>query len=395
MKKTRILSLILAAAMLCALLSGCMGGKTVMKIGGNAISEEIYSAALSYADNFFQQSYGFSMKDALDNELSEGTTGADMLKEQADGLVKEFESVVLYAKDKGIELTKEEKAQIKEAKDAQVESAGGRKAFLDSMAETGMNEAFFDYIMERQQIYSKLYTELFTGEGEFAPSADEVVKSLEGYARVKHLLIQTKEGDADFAEKKATAEKFLARAKAGEDFDALIKELAETGDGDPGMSSYPNGYVIDANGYTPEGSQMVTEFTTASHALAENAVSELVPSDYGFHIIKRYPFGADFIKENLAEYSDNAGMNSFAEELTKFMENVEIEYTKAYEELDIHKILGVEKTNGAASGDAEEHSADDGHNHGEEAEGEADAPAEGENASSEGGIEVGTAVPAE
>ena len=107
MKKTKILSVILAAAMLCALLSGCMGGKTVMKIGGNAISEEIYSAALSYADSFFQQNYGFSMKDAIDTELSEGTTGADMLKEQADGLVKEFESVVLYAKDKGIELTKD------------------------------------------------------------------------------------------------------------------------------------------------------------------------------------------------------------------------------------------------------------------------------------------------
>ena len=390
MKKTRILSVILAAAMLCALLSGCMGGKTVMKIGGNAISEEIYSAALSYADSFFQQSYGFSMKDALDNELSEGTTGADMLKEQADGLVKEFESVVLYAKDKGIELTKEEKNQIKEAKDAQIESAGGRKAFLDSMSESGMNEAFFDYIMERQQIYSKLYTELFTGEGEFAPSADEVVKSLEGYVRVKHLLIQTKEGDADYAEKKASAEKFLARAKAGEDFDALIKELADSGDGDPGMSSYVNGYVIDANGYTPEGSQMVTEFTTASHALAENAVSELVPSDYGFHIIKRYPFGAEFIKENLDEYSGNAGMDSFAEELTKFMENVEIEYTKAYEELDIHKILGVEKTNGAAAGDAsEEHSTDDGHDHSAESEG-TDASAD---ATTESGIEVGTAVP--
>ena len=91
-------------------------------------------------------------------------------------------------------------------------------------------------------------------------------------------------------------------------------------------------------------------------------------------------------------------MESFAEELTKFMENVEIEYTKAYDELDIHKILGVEKTNGAAAGDAEEHSADDGHDHSADAEGEAegDASAEGDaQAATEGGIEVGTAVPAE
>jgi len=171
MKKTRILSLLLAAAMFCALFSGCVGGKTVMKVGGNAISEDVYNAAVAYADMFFQQSYGFSMADMLDQELAEGQTGADMLKEQADGLVKEFESVVLFAKDKGISLSADEKAAIEENKKSQIDAAGGRKAFLDSLKADGVNEAFFDYMVERQQIYSKLYTELFTGEGEFAPGS--------------------------------------------------------------------------------------------------------------------------------------------------------------------------------------------------------------------------------
>jgi len=393
MKKTRILSLLLAAAMFCALFSGCVGGKTVMKVGGNAISEDVYNAAVAYADMFFQQSYGFSMADMLDQELAEGQTGADMLKEQADGLVKEFESVVLFAKDKGISLSADEKAAIEENKKSQIDAAGGRKAFLDSLKADGVNEAFFDYMVERQQIYSKLYTELFTGEGEFAPSTEDVIASLEGYARVKHVLIQAEEGSEDYEAKKAEAQKIAARAKAGEDFDALIAEVAESGDGDPGMQSNKEGYVIDANGASFDGSgTMVTEFTTASHALAVNAVSDVVPSSFGFHIIKRYPFDAAYITENIDTYSYSAGSTAFAEQLTAYMEDVEVEYTAAYDKVDVHEILGVEKTNGAAAGvtDGGEHSADDGHDHGAEAEGEAETEGDAE---AEGGIEVGTAVP--
>lgn len=386
MNKKSFVSLALAAIMVCSLLTGCMGGKTVMKIGGNSISEEIYSAAISYADVvMFQQSYGFSMADMLDQELSEGKTGADMLKEQADGLIKEFESMVLFAKENGVKLGKEEKDAIKENKKKQIESAGGKKAFLEGLAESGANEALFDYIVERQAIYMKVYEDLFAGEGKFAPTAEQVAENMTGYARVKHVLIQANEGDADYAEKKAQAEKIAERAKSGEDFEALISEIAETGDGDPGMQSNPNGYIIDKDGYTADGSgQMVIEFTDASHALAENAVSGVVTSDFGFHIIKRYPFGAEYIKENHEQYAGYVAINLFAEEVAKFMQDVEVEYTKAYDEIDVHGILGVEKTLGAGSSSAE-HSEDDGHDHGTDTEGESDDTAEG-------GIESGEAV---
>lgn len=384
MNKKSFISLALAAIMVCSLFTGCMGGKTVMKIGGNSISEEIYSAAVTSADVvMYQQNYGFSMADMLDQELSEGMTGADMLKQAADSIVKEYESITLLAKENGVKLGKEEKDAIRENKKKQIESAGGKKAFLEGLAESGANEAFFDYIVERQAIYMKVYEELFTGEGKFAPTADQVAENMAGYARVKHVLIQATEGDADYAEKKAQAEKIAERAKSGEDFEALISEIAETGDGDPGMQSNPNGYIIDESGYTPDGSaQMVTEFTDASHALAENGVSGVVTSSFGFHIIKRYPFGAEYIKENYEQYASYVAFNLFQQEIVDFMQNVEVEYTKAYDEIDIHAILGVEKTLGAGSTSGE-HSEGDGHDHGTDAEGGNTA---------EGGIESGEAV---
>ena len=391
MKKTKIISLLLAAVMLVTMLSGCslFGGKTVVKVGGESISEELFSAALVYSDTMFQQNYGISLKDYLDQEMADGMTGADMLKENALGFFKEFESLAKVARENGIELTKEEKKTVEETKKAQFEAAGGKKAFLDKLAESGMNEAYFDYILDRQQIGAKLYNELFKGEGEFAPKEEDVVAKLSnGYARVKHVLIQATEGDADYEEKKAAAQKIADRAKAGEDFDALIKEVADGGDGDPGMQSSPNGYVIDAQGYTIDGTMMITEFTEASHALAVNAVSGVVPSTYGFHIIKRYPFDEAYITANYAEYEDVSAMENFAQKITECMQNIEIEYTKAYDKIDVHAIFGVEKPlGGAASG---EHSEDDGHDHSADAEGDAET---GDTA--DGGIEVGEAVPQE
>ena len=384
MKKTRILSIVLAALMLCALLTGCMGGKTVLKVNGNAISEDIFSSAIAQADSFYQQNYGFSMAEMLDQELAEGKTGADMLKEEAEGLVKEFESVRLFAKENGIELTAEDKQSIKDAKQSQIDSAGGRKAFVDSLAQSGVNETYFDYIMESQMIYQKLFTELFSGEGKYAPSAEMVAEKLAtGYARIKHVLIQAAEGDADYADKKAKAEDVAKRAAAGEDFEALIKEFGE----DPGMESNTEGYIIDEQGFTPSGSQMITEFTEASFKLAENGVSGLVPSTYGFHIIKRYPLNKEYALANYQSFSGEFAMVAFSEEMAKYMETITVERTAAYDSIDVHKVLGVEKALGAGV-DVTEHSEDDGHDH--SAEGEA---AEGE--ATEGGIEVGEAVPAQ
>ena len=154
------------------------------------------------------------------------------------------------------------------------------------------------------------------------------------------------------------------------------------------MESNTEGYIIDEQGFTPSGSQMITEFTEASFKLAENGVSGLVPSTYGFHIIKRYPLNKEYALANYQSFSGEFAMVAFSEEMAKYMETITVERTAAYDSIDVHKVLGVEKALGAGV-DVTEHSEDDGHDH--SAEGEA---AEGE-AATEGGIEVGEAVPAQ
>lgn len=86
---------------------------------------------------------------------------------------------------------------------------------------------------------------------------------------------------AAFAEIEETANEALARAKAGEDFDALIEELGT----DTGMKSEPNksrGYLVC------EGLSLYEQdFQDAAMALgAVGDISELVKTSYGYHILQ-------------------------------------------------------------------------------------------------------------
>jgi peptidyl-prolyl cis-trans isomerase C len=85
--------------------------------------------------------------------------------------------------------------------------------------------------------------------------------------------------DADAAAKAqahAKAEQVLADVKAGKDFAALAKEHSQ----DPG--SAPNGGDL---GFFQPG-QMVGPFNDAAFSLEPGAVSELVETQFGYHIIK-------------------------------------------------------------------------------------------------------------
>jgi len=92
--------------------------------------------------------------------------------------------------------------------------------------------------------------------------------------RASHILLNT--GGKDEAAVRKQAEELLAKIKGGADFAALAKQFSE----DPG--SKDKGGDLD---FFPRG-QMVPEFEQAAFSLQPGQVSELVKTQYGFHIIK-------------------------------------------------------------------------------------------------------------
>lgn len=100
--------------------------------------------------------------------------------------------------------------------------------------------------------------------------------------RASHVLISTRDpetgkelSDDKKAAKRKLAEDVLKRARAGEDFAKLAKEYSE----DPGSKDKGGEYIFPRK-------KMVPEFETAAFALKPNEVSDIVTTQFGYHIIK-------------------------------------------------------------------------------------------------------------
>ena len=100
--------------------------------------------------------------------------------------------------------------------------------------------------------------------------------------RASHILLGTKDAstggeltDAQKEKKHKLMEDILKRARAGEDFAALAKEYTE----DPGSKDLGGEYTF------PRG-KMVPEFEAAAFSLKTNQVSDIVTTQFGYHIIK-------------------------------------------------------------------------------------------------------------
>jgi peptidyl-prolyl cis-trans isomerase C len=99
--------------------------------------------------------------------------------------------------------------------------------------------------------------------------------------RASHILVSTqgKTGtplsDDEMKAKHKIAEDLLKRARAGEDFGKLAKEYSD----DPGSKDNGGEYTF------PRG-KMVKEFEAAAFSLQTNQVSDIVTTQFGYHIIK-------------------------------------------------------------------------------------------------------------
>ncbi|MEK9629011.1 MAG: peptidylprolyl isomerase [Nitrospinota bacterium] len=99
----------------------------------------------------------------------------------------------------------------------------------------------------------------------------------DGKARVKHILILLEKGSPAKVkkEKYKRCKEILAEIKSGKDFAEAAREYSED------ISASSGGDV----GFVEKG-RMVPEFEKAVYSLKEGEVSDIVETEYGFHIIK-------------------------------------------------------------------------------------------------------------
>jgi len=209
----------------------------------------------------------------------------EMIIPQAIELVGSVFATSSYYRDKGIDIIVDETETFKGYAEEYSKMEG--KEYLISPLIEAFDCDFFltNYFMTA------------IGEEDFASAKKWYA---ENYMCAKHVLVSF-DGRTK-ADAKKIIDEVLAKAKKGSDFDALIEKYGE----DPGMNSYPEGYVF-TNG------EMVKEFEDGTLALKDNQISSVIETSYGYHIIKRMPL-PEISDEDASKMAEEFAYNRIMEE---------------------------------------------------------------------------------
>ncbi len=252
MKIKGLLTAVIAAALL---LGGCSSsGKTALTVGNSAVSEGAVK---------FMCDYG----------------GAGSAQDAADSLKQSY-LVNAVSEAMNIEMSEEDEQTISDqVANIKAQIFGGYKAAEETLKDYGIGDDVLEQIFRASANAQQLMEQLETAD----PTDDEKKQYFkDNFMRAKHVLIMTTDqatgaslDDAKLAEAKTKADEVLAKAQAGEDFDALITQYNE----DPGMASNADGYIFT------EG-DMVQEFEDMTKSLQPGEIG-MCETSFGYHIIKR------------------------------------------------------------------------------------------------------------
>lgn len=299
------------------------GAETVLTVNGDAVTADEYSGYMLYNMQYYASMYAqMGLTDLWSNE--------DMAKSLGASMPEAAEQQAIYARvvmqkfnELGLKLSYNEQKEMASVRRNSIANTT-KDAYLNQIAQFGFSDQTYQNFMYISQCYQALNDYYFGENGVNTPSDEDIQKYYEdNYITAKHILIttvdpasgETKRTDE---EAKKEAQSILDRINAGEDFDTLMNQYSE----DTGLSNNPNGYTFT------EG-QIVTEFYDGAKALAEDEVSELVKSSYGYHIIKRVKLD-DSQLDNFKSDIISAISGSMDELLQQWMDEAQVETTDLY-----------------------------------------------------------------
>lgn len=322
MKKT--MSILLAAVLLLSTLTGCGGvqqsqqesekldivptifqeitgipqNETVVTVGSTEVPAELYFYWVCYVCSSLEYNilsdysnygmYGSCVnRETMTVDWTGQYAGIPLMEyalAQAEDTMKYYMSIEELAADLDAGLTTNNLVDMEASFQTAVQEMGGEEAFLSYLQMLGISRETFDRLSASSFLYINLLDLVFREDSELYLT-DEDYNKHATYA--DHILIATqdmKTGESllptQTVEKYQLADDLLQQILAAEDPEAKFKELADEYSDDPGRESNPNGYIYTAG-------TMVEEFEMAASQLQPGEFSEVVQSDYGFHIILR------------------------------------------------------------------------------------------------------------
>ena len=277
-------------------------------------------------DYFNSMAAYYGMRFSWDEAVEEGgeETYADAALESAENLMVQLGALEAFAEENGVIVSDEMRAMIEAQKKSDITTAlgeeGTEEEFMNYLESIHLSKEMYDRIVTQNFLYQETFNALY-GENAEKLSDEAAMAYLtdNGYVSAAHILLMNKDpetgeelDEAALNEKKATLENLITELRAIEDDtarkEAFLQKVSEISE-DTGSAYYPEGYT-----YTP--GTMVQEFEDAANSLDEYAVSDVVETAYGYHVLMRLPLSPDAI----VEFNSSTGSARTARMLAANME---------------------------------------------------------------------------
>ena len=312
--------------------AGVAGEEVLVRLGTAEITANDYLYWLQRSISDYLEPFGGQMTTLpWDTEMSDGLTfGQYMLDDALDAAALHCMLREL-ARQENLTPDPEVATQVDKQYAAMVVQAGSDESRVIHTLWTQMlTRDLLINLNENTELFSQL-AELYYGENSGHYPTDAVVNAYldeVGRYKAKHILLATIDLDtrepldeATVAQKKAQAEDFLAQLRAAEDPIALFDDLMNEHSEDSGLATNPDGYT------TAKG-EMVAPFEEAALALKAGEISEVVESDFGYHIILRLPLDPD-------DFRDDCVTSLMEKRIDQEIERLGLEKTAAFDKLNV------------------------------------------------------------
>jgi foldase protein PrsA len=270
-KKHKLLLAALTIMVMTAFLAGCGMVRVNPEVDNNTIvanvsGEEVKKEEFNKIFNIFKAQYEQQFGTEIWDQEIDGRKFGDVAKEKLLDMLVDEKLQLLKAKELGITVTD---AEVNTEVDNAKKYFDSEEKFNEFLKGQSMDLDYFTQSVKKELTISKLVdkmTESISVTDEEVKTYYETNKNEFLSVKASHILLDTKE----------EAEKMLERVKAGEDFAELAKQYSK----DP--SAKENSGNLD---YFRQGT-MVEPFEKAAFALKPGEISDVVQTDFGFHIIK-------------------------------------------------------------------------------------------------------------
>lgn len=370
--------LLMTGALTAGLLSGCAvtGGNkdglvyktsgitpetTMLTVDGIKVSAEEYFYWLAYSCDYMK---AYSESGEIDwNAVQEDeSTTAEYVKDDTLQTAKLYAIVESKAKEYDCGLTSENQTDLDSMRKNFVSQFGSEEEYLQQLANSGLTDETFMKLNSVTYMYQNLKANLYAEGGALYPTDEQLTKFAtdKGYMHANHILFSTKDDDgndlsaAEKAKVLAKAKEILAQLRASSDPLTLFNTLAKENTDDTGYASNPDGY------YFAPG-EMTEDFESAVSKLNVNEISDIVETEYGYHIILRLPVDNSKLA---SQYADDA----FDTQIDQWQKEAKVTFSKAYDSVnpqdfytkltkerdEIQAAAEAAESEGAETGDAEQ-----------------------------------------